>query len=230
MRIIHGLPLAPFVKKVLLACKIKKLDYEINPVVPPIPENDPFREISPLGNIPAFSDNQFHLADSSVICAYLDKAYPNHPLYPNNPQDYAKALWFEEYADTTLNLVCGKEIFVKKIVMPLLFHKPIDNVAIDNAVKQLPAIFNYLEKQITKRTTRMIINENITIADISLGVQFIGLYSSGIEVDKNNWPALANYLTDLFSHEVFLTMIQDEQQEIKLLKQKMATEEDEYAQ
>lgn len=47
----HGVPLSPFVRKVLFTLEYKKLDFEINPVFPGS-DDAAFREISPLGKIP----------------------------------------------------------------------------------------------------------------------------------------------------------------------------------
>ena len=44
-------------------------------------------------------------ADSSVICAYLERIHPMPALYPMDPVEYAKALWFEEYGDSELACV-----------------------------------------------------------------------------------------------------------------------------
>ena len=62
--------------------------------------NDEFERLSPLRRIPVLVDGDFSISDSSVICAYLDEAYPGHPLLPADPKDRARARWFEEFADT----------------------------------------------------------------------------------------------------------------------------------
>jgi glutathione S-transferase len=49
---------------------------------------------TPLGKIPFARIGDRWLADSSVIVAYLDRLYPDPPMYPSDPWDYARALWF----------------------------------------------------------------------------------------------------------------------------------------
>lgn len=61
-----------------------------------------FEAISPLRKIPAFREGDYVLADSSAICAYLEKQYPSPSFYPTTAEALGKALWFEEYADTAL--------------------------------------------------------------------------------------------------------------------------------
>src|SRR2546422_5505554 len=98
MPTVYGIPLSPFVRKVRVAMAEKGLKYDLDPVIP-VNVSPEYRKISPLGKVPAFRDGDRTLADSSVICSYLERTHPNPPLYPTDPYDYARALWFEEYAD-----------------------------------------------------------------------------------------------------------------------------------
>ena len=62
----------------------------------PFAKDVEFQKLSPLGKIPALQDGDLTLCDSTVICEYLEDAYPDKPVYPANPKDKAKARWFEE--------------------------------------------------------------------------------------------------------------------------------------
>ena len=90
----------------------------------PFGPNPEFRKLSPLGKIPALTDGDATLPDSSVICAYLERKYPERPLYPSDPYAYGRALWFEEYADSALVAVIGPKIFFQKVVNPMLLRPP----------------------------------------------------------------------------------------------------------
>ena len=76
--VLHGAPASPFVRKVRIALVEKNLPHELVPVVPFPPANatPEFRRMSPLGKIPALSDGDFAISDSSVICAYLERIHP----------------------------------------------------------------------------------------------------------------------------------------------------------
>lgn len=78
---IHGVPFSAHTRKVIIAALEKGIPYEIVPVVPLTPPPG-WSELSALGLIPAIQDGDFTLADSSVICQYLDRAYPGVTLYP----------------------------------------------------------------------------------------------------------------------------------------------------
>jgi glutathione S-transferase len=65
-----------------------------------------------------------------VICAYLERANPSPALYQGDPQHYARALWFEEFADTRLSETVGRAFFQRVISLMLFKHDP-DEVAVN---------------------------------------------------------------------------------------------------
>ncbi|WP_445937797.1 glutathione S-transferase family protein, partial [Pseudomonas sp.] len=75
---VYGAPLSPFVRKVRLFLAEKNLDYQLEIILPFGQKPSWFRELSPLGRIPALKDGDVTLADSSVICQYLDDKHPEH--------------------------------------------------------------------------------------------------------------------------------------------------------
>src|SRR3954468_3137743 len=98
---IIGSFVSPYVRKVLACLHLKAVAYEIDPITPFF-GNEEFERLSPLRRIPVLIDGDTMLCDSSVICAYLDEAWPEPPLLPESPRDRARARWLEEYADTRL--------------------------------------------------------------------------------------------------------------------------------
>ncbi|MDP3704937.1 MAG: glutathione S-transferase family protein [Legionellaceae bacterium] len=200
-RLVYGLALAPFVKKVTLVCEYKNLEYEGVPIIPPIQMSEYFLKISPLKKIPVLAEEDFSVADSSVIVAYLEKQYPEIPVYPHNSKQLAYALWIEEYADTILNEVCGHRIFVNQIVMPHILKKT-SNHNCEESIGLLPPIFNYLEGLVGQSKTRMLVNDDLTIADISLAAQLICLEHCQIKIDEVCWPHLSSYFNRLLEEPV----------------------------
>ena len=75
---LYGAPLSPFVRKVRLCLLEKALDYQLE-IITPFGQPAWYRELNPLGRIPALRDGDFTLADSSVICQYLEERYPAPP-------------------------------------------------------------------------------------------------------------------------------------------------------
>jgi glutathione S-transferase len=189
MLTVHGAIASPFVRKVLVALDEKKIPYEVNPVFPFGP-NPEFRKISPLGKIPAITENGHALCDSSVICAYLERRHPEPALYPADPYEYGRALWFEEYADTAMVNVIGPKIFFQKIVGPRFMNQPTDEAMVAKAVsEELPPLFDYLESQIGE--SGALAGGRFSIGDVSVASQLVNLRYAGYEVDRARWPKLA---------------------------------------
>src|SRR5438045_3035750 len=145
---IIGSFVSPYVRKVLACMNLKGLDYEVDPITPFF-GNEEYERLSPLRRIPVLIDGDFSVSDSSVICAYLDEAYPVHPLLPANPKDRARARWFEEYADTRLGDVFIWNLFYQKVVHPLVWGEAGDQARIAKALNEdIPAALDYLEGQL----------------------------------------------------------------------------------
>src|SRR5215510_8111981 len=181
-----GAGISPFVRKVRAYLSEKGLDYAHDPVIPfnPPPE---FRKISPLGKIPAFRDGDKTLCDSSIICAYLERRFPNPPLFPKDDYLYARALWFEEYADGGLMGVVGPGIFGPLVIQPALRGVAPDHARAKKAVdEELPPLFTYLEGELGDN--QYFVGNTFGIADIAIASMFVNLMLADVKVDKARWP------------------------------------------
>ena len=80
---IVGSFLSPYVRKVLACLEWKGLAYAVDPIVPFF-GNERFTALSPLRRVPVMVDGELALADSSVICQYLEDRYPT-PSFLGGP-------------------------------------------------------------------------------------------------------------------------------------------------
>ena len=145
---IIGSYVSPYVRKVLACLNVKDLAYEIDPITS-FYANDDFSKLSPLRRIPVFIDGDVTLSDSSVICAYIDEAYPGPALLPSGPKERARARWFEEYADTRLGDLFIWGLFYQKVVHELVWGEPGDQARIEKTVNEdLPGALDYLEGEL----------------------------------------------------------------------------------
>jgi glutathione S-transferase len=208
MPTVYGAGLSPFVRKVRVALAEKGLPYDLEVVMPGSPDPE-FRKMSPLGKIPAFRDGERTLSDSSVICQYLERTHPEPPLYPSDPYQFARALWFEEYADTALVEVVGGKIFFPRIVAKLLMGKEPDEAAVQKAIDEdLPPRFDYLESQLGQGP--YLVGERFTVADAAVTSMFANLQHAGVVVDAARWPKLAKYVATHLARPSFAALIQEE--------------------
>lgn len=215
MNTVYGAILSPFVRKVVMTLAHKGAEYVIEPVRP-FKNAESFAKISPLRKVPAFSDEYLTVADSSVICDYLEHKYPYQPLYPKNPVERAKVLWLEEFADTRLQETLGPGLFFEKMVAPAMFKRAPDNALIDKSLAALPALQDYLESQLTG--SRFAIGGALSIADLALPSVFLNGRYAGHEVDAQRWPKLAAYLRAMFEHPLYVERIEAERAMLEALR------------
>jgi glutathione S-transferase len=148
---IYGVPLSVHTRKIIGAARLKNIPYELQPVVPVIPGNPPpnWRELSPLGLIPAIEDEGFRLADSTAILHYLERKVPEPALLPSEPQALGTALFLDAWAGTALFGAVVRPLFHNQIVRPNINKLPADQSQIDAALRlAVPEAFTYLESLI----------------------------------------------------------------------------------
>ncbi|HBZ69495.1 MAG TPA: glutathione S-transferase family protein [Deltaproteobacteria bacterium] len=210
--VVLGGSVSPFVRKVRVALAEKGLEYrheQVNPYAPPAG----WRELSPLGKIPAFRDGDRALADSSVICAYLERRFPQPALYPSDPYDYARALWFEEYMDSGFVPVAGARVFFPLVLKPLFGGKaeadPNDVAAASKVVEEeLPGFWDYLERELADH--EFIVGDRFTIADIAIASPHANLRHAGVAPVRKRWPRLRAFLDRMHGRSSFKKVMEEE--------------------
>jgi glutathione S-transferase len=199
MKII-GSFVSPYVRKVLVCMEIKGLDYEVDPITPFF-GNDEFRRLSPLCRIPVLIDGELVLTDSTVIAEYLDEAYPDPPLMPQDPKDRARARWLEEFADTRLGDVFIWGLFYPKLVHPRVWGEPGDQARIDKSLAtDIPAALDYLESQLPD--SGFLFGET-GLADISIASFFRNASYAEFAPDPARWPRVARLVEQVLAHPAF---------------------------
>jgi glutathione S-transferase len=218
---IIGSFVSPYVRKVLACMNLKRLGYEIDPITP-FYGNDEFERLSPLRRIPVLVDGDFHVSDSSVICAYLDEAYPQRPLLPPSPKDRARARWFEEVADTRLGDVFIWGLFYPKIVHPIVWGEPGDQTRIEQSLnRDIPSTLDYLERQLPAEG---FLFGEIGLADISIASFFRNGAYAGFRIDAARWPCTSAFVERTLAHPCFADLLrfEDVQRSVEIRSRRQA--------
>ena len=198
-----GSYLSPYVRKVLACLDIKGLAYEIDPIVP-FMGDDRFTRLSPLRRVPVLLDDRVTLADSSVICQYLEDRYPAPALYPADVADRARARWLEEYADSRMGDVFIWGLFDHAVIAPAVWGTPRDHAAIDRIVQEeIPPVLDYLESQLPP--TGFLFGA-MSIADISIAVFLRNAAFARYAVDRERWPLTARFADRALAEECFVKL------------------------
>jgi glutathione S-transferase len=209
---LYGVLLSPFVRKVRLALNFKGIDYEIIPVYPIPGAEKPveFLANSPLGKIPLLRVNDDYLADSTIMCAWLERAHPEPALVSVDPMLAAKTLWFEEYMSSKMAPAIGGHLFVELVLAKKVFGREPIQADIDLALgTEIPAIFDYLTTQLK---SDFLMGDTVTLADIAVGSQFLSLSHCNYVCDGSIWPEVAAYIERIMGLDIFKNGLKDEQQ------------------
>ncbi len=208
---IMGANVSPFVRKVRILMAEKGLDYELEQVSPFSPPAG-WRDISPLGKIPALLDGERIVNDSSCICQYIERKNPAPPLYPGTDEDYVHALWIEEFIDGGFVAVAGGKVFFPLVVNPMISQQPVDDAVKAEVAEvvenEIPKFWNYLDTNLGEK--EFFAGNALSIADITVASIHVNLKHAGIAVDAESWPHLAGFVERMCERDSVKALIEEE--------------------
>lgn len=197
---LYGAPLSPFVRKVEMFLQLKDIQCTRTPVTPfALPAG--YERINPLKRIPALEVDGQYLADSAVICRFLEDLYPAPELIPSDPWLKARTGWLEKFADYELAPAITATAFRHRVLLKSM-GTPYDEDAIAAALaERAPPLYGYLDEQIGDRA--FLVGDRLTLADIAVVSQFMNAAFGGESPDPQRWPHLAGYLARHLATEPF---------------------------
>ena len=188
---IYGVPMSVHTRKVILAARLKRLPYELIPVVPVIPGNPPpdWRRLSPTGRIPVLADDDFVLADSAAICAYLERKHAQTPIYPSGLREHAHALWLEQYAGGTVFHDVVHPLFHELFVHPKVKNVATDRGRVDHVINTVvPEVFGYLN---SIAGDGFLAGPSLSVADLAVVSNLLVYQYLGFDLERARHPKLA---------------------------------------
>lgn len=204
---VYGVNVSPFVRKVLVVCAIKGLEYEHEAVMPgSLPPG--YLDKSPLGKIPALDDGDASMCDSSVICAYLEEQYPKVAVMPSSAKDRARARWLEEFSDSKLVESLAPFFFERKVKGLLGLGEPDEEKLTRLAAEDIPQCLTYLESQLPESG---FLFGDIGIVDIAVCSPIISGEYGGYNVDSDSYPITTSYFERVKSHPAIASVMEGEQ-------------------
>lgn len=203
--IVYGSSISPFVRKVLVFAAEKGIEVESRPVG--LGSEDPeFLAASPFRKIPALRDGDFTIADSTAIVTYLEAIKPEPALIPADPRDRARAIWWDEFADTVL-FACGRTMFFNRLVAPRFLKRDGDLAAADKAEREeLPPLLDYLESVAPEGG--YLVGGGLTLADVAVASPFVNFRH--IDVGIGDRPKLKAYLEHILARPSFKALVERE--------------------
>lgn len=205
---IHGIPISVHTRKVMVAANLKGVDYHFEPVIPFFPPEN-WAELSPTGLIPVMEDDGFVLADSSAICHYLERKFPEPCIYPADIVSHCQAVWFENYAGGTLFREVIHGLFLQKIIRPKMLDQETDHDAVEAILDgPMPKVFSYLESRLSGDFFH---GPALTAGDISIASNLINFNYLGFRIDAKRFPRLAHYVRCMIRLDPFARALATEE-------------------
>jgi glutathione S-transferase len=206
--ILYGSSLSPFVRKVMVYAAEKGIPLENVQIARPNPQLE-FLRASPLRKMPALVDGNFSIADSTAIITYLELKYPQPPMYPSDAEERARAVWFEEFADTVMSAAVFK-VFFSRIIGPRFFNTPCnEDVVRDCEQKELPVILDYLES-VVPDPGQFLVGSRIGVADISVASMFLNYRHAKANMDANKYRRTFAWVQSVLERPSFAAIVSGE--------------------
>jgi glutathione S-transferase len=197
---IIGSYLSPYVRKVLVVLHLKGVAYEIDPIVP-FMGDERFSRLSPVRRIPVLLDDQVTLADSTVICEYLEDRHPEPALYPRDPARRARARWLEEFADTRMGEVFIWRLFNQVAIRPGVWGEPPDQAVLARTLAEdVPQVLDYLEGELPRDG---FLFGSPSVADVAIATFFRNAAFARFTVDAARWPVTAAFVERVLGLDAF---------------------------
>jgi glutathione S-transferase len=140
-------------------------------------------DISPRGEVPVLMDlrppgisnKPVVLHDSSVICEYLDEAYPANPVFPKDPALRSKCRIIDDAMDTHLEGVTWalNEVFAFNRAGPS--GSPLRTKIVSAAMAEIKVWYAWLEQQLDG--SQFLCGDQFSYADISAASILMGTTS-----------------------------------------------------
>lgn len=203
---ILGVPFSAHTRKVLVALHEKAIAFRLVPVVPlmsegPMAPPPDWRELSPLAKIPVLRSGEVTVADSSVINLYLERRFPERPLYPAEPEAYARALWIEEYVDGALQPHVLHGLLAERAFARIALGREPNEALIRRSLEAIPARLDYLEAQLGGRA--FFAGDMLSVADITVASILMNYHYAGCSIDPHSHPGLHRHLAATLAGDGF---------------------------
>lgn len=148
--------------RVLLACEIKKIPYQLKTISLSAGDNKTpgFLAMNPRHKVPVIKDGEYVLYESVPILAYLESKYPQTPLFGSNPEQTG-LIWrriseFQCYAEPSME---------DNLILPFFFGKSEERRdAIEAALPALHEELKILEAVLADQD--WLVGDSLSAADV----------------------------------------------------------------
>jgi glutathione S-transferase len=181
---------SPFARKVRLALEWKDIAHEVVDGLA-LANHDRLAAVNGRVEVPALDHDGVIIVGSADIIAYLERVWPERPLYPRDGAAWVHARAWERCADTLIDPILINVSYwswaKRDDAMP--------EGLLDAARRDLDAVYAALERDLADRAFAS--DEALSIADVALFPHLTATHSFGLGHDPARSPRLHDWLKRL---------------------------------
>ena len=135
---LYGAIASPYVARVVMYAKLKGVELPLSEAPGGNIKSPEYLALNPIGKMPTLDVDGQGLGESTIICEYLDDAYPAKPGLPADPLDKARSRLIARIVD----------LYIATHVGPLFRNmNPAkrDDAAVETASKEIAKTYGYAE-------------------------------------------------------------------------------------
>lgn len=207
MRKLFHFTLCPFSRKIRLALLEKKLDFEL--VAEPVWEQrQEFLQLNPEGKTPVLIElNGTVVPGHSVISEYLEEAYPETPLFPEEVSAKIEVRRLLAWFDEKMGRECTLPLVFEKHVKRHMQGNPGPNSGLIRSAKS-SIIFHldYISWLVDRR--RWLAGESFSLVDLCAAAHLSSLDYLG-DVPWEKFPSAKDWYARIKSRPSFRSLLSD---------------------
>ncbi len=206
MRTLYHLWLSPYSRKVRVALHEKNLPFELK--VEKVWERRPeFLALNPAGTVPVLADEGGAVvADSGVICEYLEEIYDDRPLLGDDPRMRAEVRRLVAWFDYKFGREVSDNLSGEKLLKRLLGRGEPNSLAIRAGYANLRYHLEYIAWLTERR--RYLAGDMFSLADIAAAAHLSVLDYIG-DVDWEPFPQTKEWYARIKSRPSFRPLLAD---------------------
>jgi len=206
MRVLHHFPLSPYCRKVRLVLAEKRLPFEPR-LERPWERRDDYLELNPAGTVPTLiEDNGLVIPDSTVICEYLDEAYPDIGLMGRTLAERVEIRRLAAWFDGKFAQEVTQNLYGEKYMRRVAGRGNPDPAAIRTGYTALRYHLEYIGW--LAETRKWLAGGVLSLADFAAAAHLSSLDFMG-EVDWNLSPAAKEWYARMKSRPCFRPLLTD---------------------
>jgi glutathione S-transferase len=206
MRILYQLPLSPYCRKVRLVLAEKRLPFEMR-LEKVWERRSEYLAMNPSGCVPTLvEENGLTIPDSSVICEYLDEAYPDDPLMGRTLGERVEVRRLNAWFDGNFAQDVSRNLLNEKFLKRLSGKGIPDASSLRAGYANLRPHLEYIGMLAENR--KWLAGHSLSLADFTAAAHLSALDFIG-DVDWNMSPSAKDWYARIKSRPGFRPLLHD---------------------